>query len=940
MDKEKLCAARKKLKQYQLFKKDNSHRHQGSEYPNNEYAKNNNEATKEHFTKCDNINFETENCENNSLSSEKLVENINSPEFTSVNVNYVKDEKYPPQIIESNSNFTSANDFIYHTNNTVDNFQSVQSVVSEESVLRPQNNDSCNITKISESNDSSAIISSNTSLKDINNEDRNTMDNLYDSSLLQKENLLQMASSVAQVLTDVNEFNEATTMNNLIDKNKFLTNCLQEQANLISELHDQVSRYSCRISEMEAIIAANNAESTNKIIQEINPLKQQIQLHTHTTGILVAEKAELKATVDQCYAIIKQKTELIEDLNKQLKSRQFEMIEHEKESTLYKKNHEEINGTYQLLQQNYEKLMDDCSSLRKDKEGLELECSELKQKLNLSNTNLSSVQQELQEKNGLLSLNEIKIRQLISTSDQLQSLENDRQAVIVYEQQLAQLKDNLSALSHEKDEANIQYKSYLEQSDERLRCVKTELNQCHNRIEELEAREKDYVQKLLQMEQQLQHEREQVESFKPLLEHKVEMLTKNIDNLVLEQESLQLALNQKDAEIEALNKELQELPDIKNDSIDASALATALQSEQLGASRAIYQNQQLKHQLDEMHDAFVLLSNNKLDLTEQLQSERNSCKQLNIELTAYKSTLEDLENQLKEKDAALINLKSEKLQNTDLPFKMTKYESSESNDLLQELNSAKNLIENLQRENILLKEELSLQIKQSAIQNKENTESNNTNNQTTISNQNELDQSLKVETDIYDNKNFIIPEFIKKLEDRFKETMDRVAELTDEKQKLEHLVLQLQEETETIGEYVALYQKQRSILQGRAKEREQTFKQISEQRDYQQEQINKLKFLVAKLLKSKPTAIKDAFQEIENPQSSCDTKEHLEELKFNSNLAESFPSDSIEVKTNVNDEDESTVVGLLSEIKDCRGTCTQEPNIHPCPLCSGKLITI
>jgi len=40
---------------------------------------------------------------------------------------------------------------------------------------------------------------------------------------------------------------------------------------------------------------------------------------------------------------------------------------------------------------------------------------------------------------------------------------------------------------------------------------------------------------------------------------------------------------------------------------------------------------------------------------------------------------------------------------------------------------------------------------------------------------------------------------ITKLENRFKETMEKVAELTDEKQKLEHLVLQLQGETETIG---------------------------------------------------------------------------------------------------------------------------------------------
>lgn len=43
-------------------------------------------------------------------------------------------------------------------------------------------------------------------------------------------------------------------------------------------------------------------------------------------------------------------------------------------------------------------------------------------------------------------------------------------------------------------------------------------------------------------------------------------------------------------------------------------------------------------------------------------------------------------------------------------------------------------------------------------------------------------------------------EVIRKLEKRFTETMERVAELTDEKQKLEHLVLQLQGETETIGE--------------------------------------------------------------------------------------------------------------------------------------------
>lgn len=37
------------------------------------------------------------------------------------------------------------------------------------------------------------------------------------------------------------------------------------------------------------------------------------------------------------------------------------------------------------------------------------------------------------------------------------------------------------------------------------------------------------------------------------------------------------------------------------------------------------------------------------------------------------------------------------------------------------------------------------------------------------------------------------------IEEKLKKTMDRVANLSDEKQRLEHLVLQLQSETETIG---------------------------------------------------------------------------------------------------------------------------------------------
>lgn len=56
-----------------------------------------------------------------------------------------------------------------------------------------------------------------------------------------------------------------------------------------------------------------------------------------------------------------------------------------------------------------------------------------------------------------------------------------------------------------------------------------------------------------------------------------------------------------------LTKEIQELRDMKDDGTDVAKLVQVLESEKLGASRAVSQNQQLKEQLTEMENAFVTL---------------------------------------------------------------------------------------------------------------------------------------------------------------------------------------------------------------------------------------------------------------------------------------------------------------------------------------------
>lgn len=66
-------------------------------------------------------------------------------------------------------------------------------------------------------------------------------------------------------------------------------------------------------------------------------------------------------------------------------------------------------------------------------------------------------------------------------------------------------------------------------------------------ISDLENREKSYIQRLSDLEQQLQHEREKSEAIPPPEDHNVEItnLTKSIEELSAQQEKLHIALSER-----------------------------------------------------------------------------------------------------------------------------------------------------------------------------------------------------------------------------------------------------------------------------------------------------------------------------------------------------------------------------------------------------------
>lgn len=324
-----------------------------------------------------------------------------------------------------------------------------------------------------------------------------------------------------------------------------------------------------------------------------------------------------------------------------------------------------------------------------------------------------------------------------------------------------------------------------------------------------------------------------------------------------------------------------------------------------------------------------------MELIEQLTREQNQNKELTQKLLHCETQLHTLADAIAIKDKELTeirenseDLNKQVLQLNQLADRARHYEAQDNSaQALQfELESAKQKILQLNNENLILKE---------ALQQSKNEGENVQLEQTTTESANTLDKESAM----------------KYLEAKFLKTMQDIANLTEEKQRLEHLVLQLQSETETIGEYIALYQHQRGILKQRAIEKDEQLKQLAHDRETMKNKLEQLNNLVKQLVLEKGSLTTEILEHHENMNKHkhelCEehAKIHQEIGKI-TNESMAMGLNGVAGGGNENNKDENhgretaeRIIELLSEIKTSSLVQPAE-NFHPCPWCSGKLITV
>ncbi|XP_022902232.2 golgin subfamily A member 2-like [Onthophagus taurus] len=790
------------------------------------------------------------------------------------------------------------------------------------------------------------------------------------------ESLKQLSTQIIQLIDD-NSVPDGILQSNRELESKYAETLtlLQEEKFRNNNLMEELKIYREKVNYLENDFYQKQQMPSD----EKQGLLDEIERHEQTVKFLVAEKSDLDKIVAQRDTELKEKLTECGELNARLKTSRSRVADLERELTLLKESKLRNNIPVEENEK-YVETLNECATLRGQRDEMQQDISELQQKLNTSSSENAKLRMEIQELTSQLSLLNIKLQQVTSGDTQNNfQMENLSLQLQGYEKQNFELQNIIKNLSNEKEQAAIQYQQYVQQLNGQLNNLSQKLEEKIRENESLIGRERDLTNQMVELEmllQKMQEDQNQIHS-KPHSNSGVELielqecLRKIEDEKKLLEESYVEVKGERDEvfkELELKRDEMMQLEDmvshLRNNQPDSVKLLAEMESDKVAASRAVAQNEELKSQLTEMQNAFIKISNEKLELAEQLSNAKHKTKEAEDQLGHLESQIHTLSDAIAIKDKEMYSLRESAaemnrfvVQQNQLEDRLRHYEAHDhsTHALQHELQQSYMKLQTLTTENNSLKLNMNnledkfnklLIEKESKVE--ENDEKSENSSQSLLNKIENLEKinkelELKLSTQIdgvnntniegLDNENISQKDAMKQLEIKFTKMMEEIANLEDEKQRLEHLVLQLQDETETIGEYVTLYQHQRGVLKQRTSEKEEEMRQLAIDKEHMKQKIDQLNNLINRLMIERDDIALDALQH----QTVDKSQLCLEHAKVHQEME----SKAGNKEFNNNTKTAEKIIELLSEIKTSSLVQSNGlENFHPCPWCSGQLITV
>lgn len=706
-------------------------------------------------------------------------------------------------------------------------------------------------------------------------------------------------------------------------------------------------------------------------------LKEQLQLHVQTIGILVAEKTELHSNLQQMVKKCDKTQDENDELLGRLKASREKIGELERVIVSQQNDHfanQSINSnslsnspTFDLENQRYvDRLKSELNSTLSLNQELRLRLNEANDRhgqkeeevqfLQRSNLDLKSQLELLSLKLTQFSNNDMagkKVETYLSQVDE--KFINDLKEKNAYLE--TKLSENEESLSRQREEIKIEYQNFVDQLQNQIQSLVDQINRMTDereaafaKIDSLElllnkstsqndTLIKDLNEMKVKYDSAISAKNEPVSendagstSKEQLLENEIKYFKQQIEILVQDHNGLIKLVEEKEQAISNLNKLME---NYEKDRAEHNALLDQAHNDKQALSRAVQQNKELKNQLEELQDAYVSVTQQNLDLTTKLQAQEFK---LNQSIDEKESRKVESENVLERAPEAVKEVETSKAHMASVDkIDDSKEESNEWGDEEDEVkkettegaaeNSSQTLmdgvkkrIQDLERENKDLNDYIALvnkNLEKQTAANKEATELKPTRSheqeeiidrqlkkiedlgskiQCLEGERNELQEKLKA----FDEKT---TETVKKhdpvemssdssehvnnfklLEEKFTKVMAENADLKDKNQELEHMILQLQCETDTIVDYITMYQMERKKLNQKYKEKDESIRSLSTQLQVNKLALNELSNYLSKFLKHSsraPAVLEDASigkEESEGQSGQSEDKKDMNEV--------------------------------------------------------------
>uniref|UniRef100_A0A5F9C8J0 Golgin subfamily A conserved domain-containing protein n=1 Tax=Oryctolagus cuniculus TaxID=9986 RepID=A0A5F9C8J0_RABIT len=667
-------------------------------------------------------------------------------------------------------------------------------------------------------------------------------------------------------------------------------------------------------------------ECQQKLAKEQGALREQLQVHIQTIGILVSEKADLQSALAHTQQAARQKAGESEDLANRLQTTHQRVGELERTLSAVSTQQKQVDRHNKELTQERDALKLELYK-NKNNEDLKQQNSELQERLRVLETEKKALQLGTEELQKKLEMSELLLQQVRAC------------AGAQPQPQPAGASPGLSGRPRDRyaeglEEERALWQEKMQQMSAQLCTLREEKEHGLSRVQELETTVAELKSQRAPpagpsaAEQQLQAQAEQ-------LQKELESLAGQLQAQVQDNAGLSRLNQQQEQRLLQLEREAELWG---SQAEERKQILESMQSDRVTISRALLQNRELKEQLAELQDGFVRLSNDNMELTSSLQAEQHVKNELAKKLGQLQERLGELKETVELKSQEAQSLQQQRDQYLGhLQQYVAAYQqhaaayqqlSSEKEALHKQILLQTQLMDRLQHEEVQGK--VAVQVARQELQEtqvraggpgrapgedlapvclltlpgdgeeEEEEEEEEETPQAKVPVPEDLESREAVVTfftsalaraeeerarlrgqlreqkarcrrlavlavpsqgepegtsaagtggdSVSGETHQALQGAMEKLQTRFLEVMAEKAELRERVEELEHRCIQLSGETDTIGEYIALYQNQRAVLKERHREKEEYISRLAQDKEDMKIKLLELQELVLQLV--------------------------------------------------------------------------------------------